>query len=125
MLRNRRFIVLSAVALMGAAVLTGCSSKSADSDTSSSQSVVAPVIIEVDQIEGTAKVGDTIVFNVDKVAGTTIATEQADLLAITQAKEEGGAQFNPGAKALAPGSAVVTITNPDSSTRDVLITITE
>lgn len=47
-----------------------------------------------------------------------------ELLELSQAKEEGGAEFNPGAKALAAGVAIVTVTNPDSSTRDVTITIT-
>ena len=125
MLRNRRFMAVSAVALLGAAFLAGCSSKSTESATSSSQAVLPPIIIAVDQIEGEAKVGETIVFNVDEVVGTTIATEQTDLLELTQSKEEGGADFNPAATALAMGSAVVTIKSPDGTTRDVLITISQ
>ena len=77
------------------------------------------------QTEASAKVGNFIVFNVESLAGTTISTDKPELLELTQAKEEGGAQFNPGAKALAAGVAVVTVTNPDSSTRDVTITIAE
>ena len=42
-----------------------------------------------------------------------------------QAKEEGGALFNPGGKTLAPGTAIITVTSPNSSTRDITLTITE
>jgi hypothetical protein len=69
--------------------------------------------------------GDTVVFNVDKLAGTTISTTTPDLVELTQGGEQDGAEFNPGAKALAAGTAVVTVTNPDSSMRDVTITISE
>jgi hypothetical protein len=82
-------------------------------------------MVAPDQTEASAKVGNFIVFNVESLAGTTISTDKPELLELTQAKEEGGAQFNPGAKALAAGVAVVTVTNPDSSTRDVTITIAE
>ena len=82
-------------------------------------------MVAPDQTQASAKVGNFIVFNVESLAGTTISTDKPDLLELTQAKEEGGAQFNPGAKALAAGVAVVTVTNPDSSTRDVTITIAE
>jgi hypothetical protein len=73
----------------------------------------------------TAKVGDFIDIVVDKVAGTTIDTDKPDLLEISQAHSDGSAEFNPGAKALAPGTAIITVTNPDSSTRDITVTITE
>ncbi|MSX63159.1 MAG: hypothetical protein F2763_00505 [Actinobacteria bacterium] len=82
-------------------------------------------MVAPDQTQASAKVGNFIVFNVESLAGTTISTDKPELLELTQAKEEGGAQFNPGAKALAAGVAVVTVTNPDSSTRDVTITIAE
>jgi hypothetical protein len=73
----------------------------------------------------TFKVGDTVVFNVVKLAGTTISTTTPELVELTQGGEQDGAEFNPGAKAIAAGTAVVTVTNPDSSMRDVTITITE
>lgn len=76
------------------------------------------------QTEASVKVGNFIVFNVESLAGTTISTDKPELLELTQAKEEGGAAFNPGGKALGVGVAIVTVTNPDSSTRDVTVTIT-
>lgn len=87
--------------------------------------MLPPVIVEPTATTAEAKVGDTVVFNVDKLAGTTISTTTPDLVELTQGGEQDGAEFNPGAKALAAGTAVVTVTNPDSSMRDVTITISE
>lgn len=134
-----RPVVFLAAALAAAGMLAGCSSSSS-SDSSSSQAgaassaaspiggnVLPPVMVEPGQTEATAKVGDTIVFNIPEadLAGTTIDTDQPDILEVSQAKQEGDALFNPGAKALAPGTAVVTITAPDMKTSDVTITVTE
>ena len=127
-----RTVAIAATALTAVALISGCSSTSSSDAASPAASevggqVLPPIMVEEGQTEATAKVGDTIVFNTpaDNLAGTTIATDQPDLLEISQAKQEGDALFNPGAKALAAGTAVVTITNPDGSTRDVTITITE
>lgn len=123
MFGSRRFVAIGATTLFGVAALAGCSSST--ETVASSTGVVAPIMVAPDQTEASAKVGNFIVFNVETLAGTTISTDKPELLELTQAKEEGGAQFNPGAKALAAGVAIVTVTNPDSSTRDVTITIAE
>lgn len=126
-------VAASALVLLG--TLAGCSSSSS-SDSSAAASAAAspiggdvlpPVMVEPGQTEATAKVGDTIVFNIPEkdLAGTTIDTDAPDILEVTQAKQDGDALLNPGAKALAPGTAVVTITAPNSSTSDVTITVTE
>lgn len=128
-----RTAAIAASALTAVALISGCSSSSSSDAASPAASevggsqVLPPVMVEEGQTEATAKVGDFIVFNTpaDALAGTTVATDQPDLLEVTQAKQEGDALFNPGAQALAAGTAVVTITNPDGSTRDVTITITE
>ena len=62
---------------------------------------------------------------VDTVAGTTVSTDKPELLEVTQAYEDNGAVFNPGAKALAAGTAILTVTNPDNSIRDITVTITQ
>ncbi|MDA3022599.1 MAG: hypothetical protein O2943_08100 [Actinomycetota bacterium] len=126
MFGNRRFVAIGATALLGAAALAGCSSSSepAASSTLGTAQLPAPVMIAPDQTEASVKVGNFIVFNVESLAGTTISTDKPELLELSQAKEEGGAEFNPGAKALGVGVAIVTVTNPDSSTRDVTVTIT-
>lgn len=131
---SSRVLAMAAAALATAGLLAGCSSSSSsDSQAASAAAspiggnVLPPVMVEPGQTEATAKVGDTIVFNIPEadLAGTTIDTDQPDILEVSQAKQEGDALFNPGAKALAPGTAVVTITNPDMSTSDVTVTVTE
>ena len=136
MTRTGRIVAASATALLGIAVLAGCSASTSStpaapaSDAAASAGVIGgdvlpPVIVEPTATTAEAKVGDTIVFNVDKLAGTTISTTTPDLVELTQGGEQDGAEFNPGAKALAAGTAIVTVTNPDSSMRDVTITISE
>ncbi len=61
----------------------------------------------------------------DKLAGTTVASSDPALVSVTQAKEEGGALFNPGGECLAAGEAVITVTNPDGSAREIALTITQ
>jgi hypothetical protein len=133
MTRTGRLVAVGATALLGITVLAGCSastSSTPDAPASAAASpiggdVLPPVIVEPMATTAEAKVGDIIVFNVDKLAGTTISTTTPDLVELTQGGEQDGAEFNPGAKALAAGTAVVTVTNPDSSMRDVTITISE
>lgn len=136
MTRTGRIVAASATALLGIAVLAGCSASGSSSmdqaatpassaEVSDGAGMLPPVIVEPTATTAEAKVGDTVVFNVDKLAGTTISTSTPDLVELTQGGEQDGAEFNPGAKALAAGTAVVTVTNPDSSMRDVTITISE
>ena len=142
MITSRRVAAIGASALLGAAVLAGCSSSSG-SDASSaaapassaaasaaaspaaSAGMLPPVIITEGQTTASAKVGDFLDIVVDTVAGTTVSTDKPELLEVTQAYEENGAVFNPGAKALAAGTAILTVTNPDNSVRDITVTITQ
>lgn len=87
--------------------------------------MLPPVIVEWGQEEATAKVGDTIVFNVPEVVATTIDTDNPDILEVSQARQEGDALFNPGAVALKAGKALVTITDPENNPHYVVVTVTE
>jgi hypothetical protein len=87
--------------------------------------MLPPVIIEVGQTEATAKVGDNLDIIVEDIAGTTVSTDNPEVVELTQAKEEGGALFNPGGKALAPGTAVITLTLPDMTESTITLTVTE
>jgi hypothetical protein len=141
----RRVVAVGSIALLGVGVLAGCSSSSSSGSSSSAAAssaasaaasagasaagsaatgLPAPIIITAGQKSANAKVGDFIDIVVKKPAGTTIDTDKPDLLEVTQAHEDGGAVFNPGAKALAPGVAVITVTNPDNTSSTITVTIT-
>lgn len=132
MTTTRRVLAIAAVTVLGAAVLAGCSSSSGSSSSSSlaasaTTGMLPPVMINVDETAATATVGDFINILVadNAIAGTTVSTDQPDLVELTQAYEDGGAIFNPGGKTLAAGTAIITVTNPDSTTREITLTITE
>lgn len=139
MTRIRTIAAVSATAVLGVAVLAGCSSSSstdtaaspaasaAASAESSSASMLPPVIITADQSTATCKVGDNLDIVIDEkdLAGTTVDSDQPETVSVTQAKQEGDALFNPGGKCLAAGSATITVTNPDNSVRSIAITVAE
>ena len=129
MFRIRSAATLGAVALLGVTVLAGCSSdsESTSTETTSEENtqMLPPVIIEVGQTEATAKVGDNLDIVVEDIAGTTVSTDNPEVVELTQAKDEGGALFNPGGKALAPGTAVITLTMPDMTESTITLTVTE
>lgn len=121
------------VAVLALAALPGCSSEEpaqpagspapSSGAPSATAGLPAPVIIEPDQTEATASVGATIVFNQPDPANTTVSTDRPDIVELTQGSDDGSAQFNPGAVALAPGVAVVTILAPDGTTSTVTVTV--
>lgn len=90
---------------------------------SASAELPAPVIVEPGQTTAEAHVGETIVFNQPDPANTTIGTDRPDVLKLFQGRDDGSALFNPGAEALAPGVAVVTIRAADGSTSEVTVTV--
>ncbi len=127
MKRMNKIASIGAVSILGVTVLAGCSSSdetATDTATSSETSqMLPPVIIAADQMDASAVVGDMIDIVVDDPVNTTIAVDNADVLEITQGTDDGSALFNPGAKALAAGTATITVTNPDGSIRDIVVTV--
>jgi hypothetical protein len=121
---------LGAASLLGIAVLAGCSSsdESAAESASSEMSeggaqMLPPVIIGVDQTDASAVVGDFIDILADDPVNTVISVDNPQVLEITQGYDDGSAIFNPGAKAIAAGTAVITVTNPDGSTRNIVVVV--
>jgi outer membrane murein-binding lipoprotein Lpp len=127
MKRMNKFAAIGAIGILGVTVLAGCSSsdESATDTATSSESaqMLPPVIITVDQMEAAAVVGDMIDIVVDDPVNTVIAVDNADVLEITQGSDDGSAIFNPGAKAIAAGTATITVTNPDGSTRNIVVVV--
>lgn len=135
MTRMRTAAALAASAVLGVAVLAGCSSSSdsgstdtaASAEAGGSTEMLPPVIITEDQSSATCKVGDflDIIVAEDKLAGTTVDSSDPALVEVTQARQEGDAIFNPGGTCLAAGEATLTLTDPQGATRDIALTITE
>ena len=130
MIRMRTAAAVGAAAIMSIGVLAGCSSDdSADSaaDSGDSTQMLPPVIIAEGDTSASCAVGDylDILVPEGELAGTTVDSSDAGVVEVTQAKEEGGATFNPGGQCMAAGSATVTVTSPDGSTRDIAMTVTE
>lgn len=138
---SRRGIALASTALLavvGMGALSACSSSSepAASPTASASetaspsetgtSVLPPVIVEPGQNEVTAKVGDTIVINVDDPVNEAITTNDPTILEVVPGSDDGSAVFNPGAVALTAGTATLTLTNAETGTERVItVTVTE
>ena len=134
MTRTTRMAALAIAASALAAVsLTACSSGSSSSSSSSASAsssavggnVLPPVMVMPGQTTATAKVGDFVVFSQPDPTKTKISTDKPDVLELTQGKDDGSAQFNPGAKAIAPGTAVVSITAADGTVTQVTVTVTQ
>lgn len=123
-------VAIGAAGLLGIAVLAGCSSsEETPSETSASEmseegsQMLPPVIIAVDQTDASAVVGDFIDILTDDPVNTVISVDNPEVLEITQGYDDGSAIFNPGAKALAAGTAVITVTNPDGTTRNITVVV--
>jgi hypothetical protein len=125
---------IGAAALLGVTVLAGCSSSSDESSSGDSTSetsegggsqLLPPVIVEPGQTEASARVGDFIDIVVEEIEGTTVATDNPEILKLSQAYDDGSAIFNPGAEALAPGNATITVTLGDGTSYDIAVTVTE
>lgn len=131
MIRMRTAAAVGAAALLSVGVLAGCSSSSdtATDEAAAGESteMLPPVIIAEGDTSATCAVGNflDIIVAEDKLAGTTVDSSDPALVEVTQGGEEGDALFNPGGSCLAAGSATITVTNPDGSTRDIALTITE
>ena len=127
MKKINKIAAIGAISILGVTVLAGCSSSdesATDTATSSEVSqMLPPVIITADQMDAAAVVGDMIDIVVDDPVNTVIAVDNADVLEVTQGYDDGSAIFNPGAKALAPGTATITVTNPDGSTRNIVVVV--
>jgi hypothetical protein len=122
-----KFAAIGVISVLGVTVLVGCSSSddpATEATTSSETSqMLPPVIVTADQTDASAVVGDMIDIVVDDPVNTTIAVDNPEVLEITQGKDDGSALFNPGAKALSPGTATIMVTSADGSIRDIVVTV--
>ena len=122
-----KFAAIGVMSVLGVTVLVGCSSSddpATEATTSSETSqMLPPVIVTADQTDASAVVGDMIDIVVDDPVNATIAVDNPEVLEIAQGKDDGSALFNPGAKALSPGTATIMVTSADGSIRDIVVTV--
>ena len=141
-MRIRPAIALVALPV-AALLLAGCSSSDSGSASASTapsaaastggsmapapigSGVKAPVTIDMMEAAHDVKVGDTIVFSVKNVVGTTVDSDNSEVLAVTQAGESNGVVYNPGGTALKPGKVTVTITDEKNNPHYIHIEVTE
>lgn len=90
--------------------------------------MVGPIVVEPSETEVAATVGRMLDFNVGPNPGDwTISSDNEAVVGdLTQGGEKDGAMFNPGAKALSPGTATVTLANEKGLEALVIkVTVTE
>ncbi|WP_417508764.1 hypothetical protein [Microbacterium sp.] len=112
-----------ALALGTALALAGCSSSGGTDEESG---VIAPVIVNIGEIDGTTvevTKGNAIDLTGDDETFTDWTAEIADekIVEFTPGKDDGSAQFNPGLTALEVGETEVTL---DNSSSDESVTFT-
>jgi uncharacterized protein YcfL len=118
-LAPRTFFLSSLVVVL--ALVTGCSSESEPQ----TRPTTATVVVAVDETQAQAVVGDSIEIQTKKLTGTTISSADDSLVEVFQGTEVDGVEVNPFVEARAAGTATVTVTRPDGSSYDLVLTITD
>jgi hypothetical protein len=110
-----------AVLLLAGLLLAACGGTSSPSPASPSPAasgsptggeLVGPVILDAQNTSATVTVGRMVVFNVDNPETWEISADPEGVVKVQKGYNDGSATFNPGAEALKPGKATVTLTNP-------------
>ena len=74
--------------------------------------VIGPVILDAQTTSATVAVSRLVVFNVDDPTTWEISANPEGVVKVQKGYTDGSATFNPGAEALKPGKATVTLANP-------------
>jgi hypothetical protein len=119
-----------AVLLMSGLLLAGCGATSSPSAAapspvqtdSSPAEIVGPVILDAQHTSATVPVGRMVVFKVDNPETWDISAKPEGVVKVQKGANDGSATFNPGAEALTPGEATVTLT--DSAGDTLVFTVT-
>ena len=105
-----------AVLLLAGLFLVACGGTSSQSPAASGAppggEIVGPVILDAQNTSATVTVGRMVVFNVDNPETWEISAEPDGVVKVQKGYNDGSATFNPGAEAVKPGKATVTLSNP-------------
>jgi hypothetical protein len=110
----------AALALAGCAASSGThESHEPSASSGSSPAVGSPVIVDLNDIDGTTievPVGNTVDLTGDDDTYTEWMAEIGDesIVEFVPGRDDGSAQFNPGLDALAPGETEVTLDNAET-----------
>ena len=116
----RRSAGILTAALVVVASLTACSDdlvRSGDTSadtTSVGGQVIAPVIVELTELDGTTvtvPLGNVVVVNADAPASWTATVADESIATFTPGSDDGSAVFNPGFAPLQAGSTTVTMSD--------------
>lgn len=115
----RRLVLLLVAGLLVAACSSGSptnapapSASPIPSAPASGAELVGPVILDPQTTSATVTVGRMVVFKVDNPETWAISADPAGVVKVQKGANDGSATFNPGAQAVAPGKATVTLANP-------------
>lgn len=125
----RKWIALGAAAVL-AVTLAACSggSSTSESEEPIGGDIIAPVTMEANDLQGAEVdlvVGQVLNINTGDLAVDSYTGEVADpaVAEFTPGGSSGGAEFNPGVTALAPGSTEVTMTNAQGGIQPLEFTV--
>ncbi len=120
----RRLAVLLVAGLLVAACGSGSPSASPiPSSSAAGGQVVGPVILDTQTTAATVTVGRMVVFRVDNPETWEITADPAGVVKVQKGYVDGSASFNPGAEAIASGTATVTLTSPAADALVFTITV--
>lgn len=115
---------ITVVAATAALTLAGCASEDGSTDDPSASAAQTAETLPPIEIDGPspveAKVGDFL--NVTTAGVVSVGTDNAEVLEVSQPRDEGSAQFNAGAEVVGPGTAVLTVRGENEDLYQVQIT---
>ena len=102
--------------LVASLLVAGCGSGSPSpspvpSGAPASAGIVGPVILDAQTTSATVAVGRMVVFNVQNPESWAVSADPAGVVSVQKGYSDGSATFNPGAEAVAAGTATVTLTS--------------
>lgn len=137
--RTAAGIAITALAIGSALTLSACSSTPEPAPTNAASSSAAtpsetpiggdtlpPVVVSEGMTAATAVVGDSINFKVENVNDWAIVSDNPAVVSVTQGSDDGNVGMVPGGKALAAGTATVTLENQTTMEAwIVVVTVTQ
>lgn len=131
---NTSLVRVAGIALAAGVALTAtaCSSPSNDTTPSESTSVIAPIIVDVTQLDGKTvevAVDNVIDINADDVTAWSAVIADPSIAEFIAGTSEGDSEdalkTNPGIKPLKIGETKVTMTSTDGTTVTFTVVVTE